>query len=220
MIGSKATWLVLLVLLAGCALGPNQSPTSPPTVSGLPAPSGSPTDSASATRAFAEGGLQMDYPAAWREFHYEVISSFSNVIAYLGTVEMQDPCTRTATSITCDNGFHLPPGGIVVVVEDRGFPGYDILTNPMDEGRGVLLRVAGLPARRALTGPNQATGADQVLVWWISKPGSVDNYYSVTAYLRGPDVVVETAQVDAMVTGLRYDQPVGPLPTAGGSAQP
>ena len=212
-------WLTLLVLLAGCAPGPIQGPTGPPTVSDLPAQSSSPADAAPATRAFAEDGLQMDYPATWREFHYEVRSSFSDVIAYLGTIEVADPCTRTATEVTCGRGFELPPGGIVVVVEHRGFPGYDILTNPMDDGRSVLLQVAGLPARRALTGPDQASGADQVLAWSISEPGFVDNYYAVTAYLRGPGVVVQTAQVDAMVKGLRFDHPVVPVPTASGSPQ-
>jgi hypothetical protein len=94
----------------------------------------------------AASGIRLAYPATWREFHYEVVSSFSSVIAYLGTVEVQDPCTRTATSISCGSGFKLPPGGIVVVVENHGFPGYDILEHPMDEGRGALVQVAGMPS--------------------------------------------------------------------------
>src|SRR5262249_22253437 len=47
---------------------------------------------------FHEGGLAFDYPASWREFHYEMDSSFSHLIAYLGTVDVPAPCLTTIDS--------------------------------------------------------------------------------------------------------------------------
>ncbi len=153
----------------------------------------------------------MDRPASWSEFHYQVTSSFTDVIAYLGNTEVRDPCTRSANEIDCGWGFALPPGGIVVVVERDGFPMFDIL-DPARADRGPLGDVAGLPARRALTGPEPGAGADAVLTWSLSEPGFVDNYYTITAYARGRGTLALLAQVDAMVKGLRYDTPVMPLP--------
>jgi hypothetical protein len=189
--------VVLLAVPSGCAgaSGSSQTPGEP----------------GSATVAFHESGLHMDRPASWSEFHYQVVSSFTDVIAYLGNTDVRDPCTRSANAIDCGWGFSLPPGGIVVVVEHDSFPGYDIL-DPGRADRGPLGDVAGLPARRTLTGPEPGAQADAVLTWTVSAPGWVDNYFTITAYARNPDALGLLARVDAMVKGLRYDTRVVPLP--------
>jgi hypothetical protein len=196
--------IVLLAMPSGCAGG---AATTPGVLTGTT----SPADASLTTVAFHGGGLNMDRPAAWSEFRYQVVSSFTDVIAYVGNTDVRDPCTRSANAISCGWGFTLPPGGVVVVVEHDGFPMYDIL-DPVQAQHGPLGEVAGLPARRALTGPDPGPGADAVLTWSVSQPGFVDNYYTITAYARNPDALGLLAQVDSMVKTLRYDTPVVPLP--------
>ena len=196
---------VLLGMVSGCAGGAAGSSNA---VSGTSSASGG---AAPVTVAFHGRGLTLDRPASWSEFHYQVVSSFTDVIAYLGNTDVHDPCTRSANELSCGWGFSLPPGGIVVVVEQDGFPMFDIL-DPAQAERGALGEVAGLPARRALTGPDPGAQADAVLTWTVSDPGLVDNYFTITACARNPGALDLLAGVDAMVKNLRYDTPVVPLP--------
>jgi hypothetical protein len=197
--------VVLLGVVSGCAGGAAASSTAVIGTSSTPGGAGP------ATVAFHERGLTLDRPAGWSEFHYQVVSSFTDVIAYLGNTDVHDPCARSANELSCGWGFSLPPGGIVAVVEQDSFPMFDIL-DPAQAQRGALGEVAGLPARRALTGPDPGAQADAVLTWTVSEPGWVDNYFTITAYARNPGALDLLAGVDAMVKNLRYDRPVVSLP--------
>ena len=91
--------LAVAALVASCSL-----------VARTPAATPGPPASAVASdlRTFDEGGLTFAYPAAWREFHYAMTSSFSNQIAYLATVDIPEPCTTTVdpsfTTTECPTG--------------------------------------------------------------------------------------------------------------------
>jgi hypothetical protein len=199
---------VSIALLATLSTCTGAATARPP--EGTEAPS-TQVGAAPATIAFHGRGLNMDRPASWSEFRYQDSSSFTDVIAFLGNTDVHDPCTRTANETSCGWGFSLPPGGIVVVVEQDAFPMFDIL-DPAQAQRGPLGEVAGLPARRTLTGPDPGANADAVLTWTVSMPGSVDNYFTITAYARNPGALDLLAGVDAMVRNLHYDAPVVPLP--------
>jgi hypothetical protein len=56
------------------------------------------------------------------------------------------------------------------------------------------------------------------LTWTLSRPGSVDNFYTIRATLRGPDAGPLQVQVEALIASLRYDPPVVPLPSGAGAA--
>lgn len=200
--------LVAAVALTGCIGGPQPSPS--PVGS---APSGS--------VALDEGGLALEYPAAWRVFHYEEMSSFSHLIAYLATVDVPTPCVTSpvagGTQIECAYRFHLDPDTLVVDVEGNGWPGFDILGHRPDGA--TLMTIGGLPAYVETIPAPPSVGADTAMRWTISRPGMVDNYFTITAMIRGPDIDRLKGEVEAMVSSLRYDPPVVPLPTGSAAAE-
>ena len=135
-----AAILVLGLAIAGC--GPSTATPSP-----TAAPSG--------LARFAEQGLVFEYPAAWRVFHYQKLSSFSSVIAYLATVGVADPCARTASSVSCGLSYHLDPGTIVVTVSNAAFPTFNILDVPPG---AFPVDVGGLPGYVTQTGRHGRNG--------------------------------------------------------------
>ena len=148
---------------------------------------------------FSEGGLVFDYPAAWHEFHYQNVSTMSSVIAYLATVDVHDPCVRSANGMSCGPGYELQPGTMVVTVETAAFPGFNILDVPA--GAQPLV-AGGLPGYVQDSDPFAQTGATAARTWSLAMPGSIDNYYRITAQAREPGVDAAFAQVDSLVAGL------------------
>ena len=198
--------LAIAVALAACGAQPRMSPGQ-----GLAAQSGLAT--------FDEGGLVFEYPATWRVFHHDERSSFSNLIAFLATVDVPTPCATSqingGTQIECADRFHLDPNTIVVKVEGNAWPGFDILGHPPAGATAVT--IGDLPGYvEAIQAPPQ-TGADRAMRWTISRPGMVDNYFTLTAIIRGPDVERLKTEAETMVSSLRYDPPPVPLP-AGATA--
>jgi hypothetical protein len=202
---------VVVAALTGCS------------ASGGPSSATIPTGSSAATglSTFQAQGLVFDYPTAWREFHYEELSTMSNLIAYLGTVDVPAPCLTTTVAggvqTECRDRYQLLPNSLVVAIRSNGNPMFDILDRPAG---ATLLTVGSLPGYRAVAspGPDDTTGAETIVTTTLAVPGSVDNYYTITAAMRGPDLGPLQAQVDAMITSLRYDPPVVPLPSGSGAA--
>jgi hypothetical protein len=198
---SRPLLVACLALLAACA-GP--SPPSAPAGNG--------------TAHFSEAGLVFDYPTAWRPFRYQVVSSFSNLIVYLATIDVPDPCTRTANSIACGQSYRLVPNSIVVSVTARGFPGFNILDGPPPGATALV--VGGLPAYVERLAPaDSAADADTSVQWTIARPGSVDNSYAIRADIQGPDVAYQMHQVEALVASLQFDPPVVPLEATDAAAE-
>lgn len=100
---------------------------------------------------------------------------------------------------------------------NNGWPLFDILKRPAD---ATPLTVGGLPAYvEPASSVPASVRADLSFVWTLAMPGSVDNYYTVSADIRGPGTAETKAQVDALIASLRYDPPVVPLPTGAGAAE-
>jgi hypothetical protein len=109
-------------------------------------PQPSQPSSSGALAHFDAEGLAFDYPATWREFHYQVDSSFSHVIAYLATVDVPVPCQTilhsASTEIDCADRYSLAPDSLVVSITANGWPGFSISNLPA----GALpLTVGGRP---------------------------------------------------------------------------
>jgi len=199
----------VVTALAGCSANVDRPSTTAPS----PAVTGLAT--------FHEQGLVFDYPAAWREFHYQELSSMSSLVAYLGTVDVIAPCVTTnvavGTQTECRDRYQLVPDSLVVTIRSNGSPGFNILDRPP----GVIpMTVGGLPGYRAVASPapDELSGAETIFTATVAVPGSVDNFYTITAAIRGPDLDPLQAQVEAMITSLRYDSPVVPLPSGPGAA--
>jgi len=182
----------------------------------------SPAPAAPGLRTFDEDGLVFAYPVAWREFHHPYFSTMSNSIADLATVDVPEPCATSrvsgGTQLTCSDRFHLVPDSLVLHVMGNGNPAFDILRNhPAD---ATPLAIGGLPAYVEQTAPlDPAVGADASLTWTLSRPGFVDNFYTLTALMRGPHLAPIEAQLQALVASVRYDPPVVPLPVASGAPE-
>jgi hypothetical protein len=181
---------------------------------GSPARSGGPGTAGPATPVqlahFNEEGLVFDYPADWQVYRYEMVTSFSDLIAYLATVPVRNPCTRTTTSesttVSCNvvGSYAMEPDSLVVRIERWGNPVISTVLD-LDIPGGQLTTVAGLPAIRIDSGTR--------IEWKLSMPGITNNWYEIHADLQGPDLDRLRAQVEAMVASLRYNPPVVPLPT-------
>jgi hypothetical protein len=160
--------------------------------------------------SFDEGGLVFSYPADWRVFRYEENSSFSHLIAYLATVDVDSPCTTTRvaghTETDCSDHYQLAPDEIVVTVMSAGMPAFSIMDTP--EG-ATPLTIGGLPAYSL---PESSAGATRTLTWHLARPGSIDNFYRISATIQGPDFDELQAPLEASLASLRYDPPVVPLP--------
>ena len=193
--------LAALALVVACGV----APTSPP---------------ASGTTTFDEGGLAFEYPAAWQEFHYDVQSSFSSVIAYLATVNVPEPCATTvasdSTGVDCADRFTLSADTLVADVVSYAFPGFDITQIPSD---ATALTIAGRPGYVETTGSDAAVpGVDRTVTWTIARPGFIDNVYMIEAQMRGPDLDRLQGQLDALIASVRYDPPATPLPSGSDAA--
>lgn len=199
----------ILPILAAVALAACVGSPAPSSIVGSSPPPGLAT--------FHKNGLVFEYPAAWRVFHYSEVSSFSNLIAYLATVDVPDPCTTSANETSCGSTYRLDPDSLVVTVRNNGNPTFDILQGRPSDAQAMT--VGGLPA---YVEPESAQvlgiGADVGVVWTLSMPGSVDNFYTISADIRGPDTARLRDEVDALVASIRYDPPVVPLSTNGGAA--
>jgi hypothetical protein len=200
---SRGFLVGVLLLLVGCA-----GPTSP-----------SPgADASPGLATFHEQGLDFDYPPSWRIFRYDEVSSFSNLIAYFATVDVGDPCTRTANSVSCGQSYTLLPDSIVVSLHGGGFLGFNVL-----DGRppgAIALVAGGLPAYVERLAPaDRAAGADVSQRWMIARPGSVSSYYSIQADIKGPDLADQLRRVEALVASLQFDPPVVPLDAGRAAAE-
>ena len=82
------------------------------------------------------------------------------------------------------------------------------------------MTVGGLPGYGAVASPapDDATGAETIVTTTMAVPGSVDNFYTITAAIRGPDLDPLQVQIEAMISSLRYDPPVVPLASDPGAA--
>jgi hypothetical protein len=161
-----------------------------------------------------DGDLGLDYPSTWRVFRYDVPSSFSRLVAYLGTIDVPDPCERTTAMLSCDRSFRLQPGSVVVTITAWGFPGRTAIDQPAPGA--VRVEVGGLPGLRESQLPFPETGADEAIAWRFARPDSIDNWYEIRADIRGPGVEALLAEVQALVDSVRY----GPATTPGPSTSP
>ena len=204
---------------AGCASTPS-TPVVPDTTSGEVSqdPGGV---SASGMRTFNESGLIFEYPASWREFRGQSVSSFSTLIAYLGTVPVDASCSSKPVNggveTQCLEDYQLVPNSLAVAIRANGFPNFSVLKVPAGAASIVI---GGLPGYQEVgpTFPGDTSGAETVVTTTIAHPGLIDNYYTITASLRGPDVAPMRADLDALIASLRFDPPAVPLPAGDDAA--
>lgn len=150
---------------------------------------------------FQGAGVSFDYPSTWNAATFEVNSSFSNLIVYLSTEQLADPCQRAPNSITCRSPIGgLSNSGLLVDWEQRSFPSFDFATvagAPTAIG-GRAAKVSAGPADEGC----RAVGGESEVVATIPRPNAPLNWTDMRACLRGPALAELRGQVEAMLASV------------------
>jgi hypothetical protein len=150
--------------------------------------------------AFA--GATLHLPAGWRATYYSDVSSFFQLVAYLGPDPLLDPCTRTSNSTACSMwpSIQLQPGGILAAVWHHGGPpGFS-----PDIHTGEAVTVAGRPGRFAMVDVDEgcrAMGGDKQLRVIVPNQ-AIFNWEQLDGCLRGPDHSSAEATFRSLFEGL------------------
>jgi hypothetical protein len=163
--------------------------------------------SAGGLRHFDDQTVSFDYPGAWADAEFDVVSSFSSVLVDVSTAHLSDPCDRTANSIACvrSAASDLAPDGVLVEWSRNGFPGWTF-----DPTKGQPVKVGGLRATLEQVVPPQddcgAIGGERELVATIDGSTPDMNWTAVRACLRGPSLDGLQAQIEAMLATVAWKQ--------------
>lgn len=172
-----------------------------------PSPSPSAIPATGALHHYEGQLLSFDYPDAWSDATFVVMSSFSNVLVYLSTAPLSDPCDRTANSIACVRNAvsGLGPAGVLVEWSRQSFPGWTF-----DATKGRLTTVGGRTATMEPVDPSEgacrAIGGERELVVTIDDATADWNWTEMRACLRGPSLDDLEAQIEAMLATVTWKQ--------------
>jgi hypothetical protein len=155
-------------------------------------------------RHFERDNISFEYPGSWGQAQFDVVSSFSNVLVFLSTSPLSDPCDRRPNSIDCVGSAvaALAPNGLLVEWSTHGFPGWTF-----DPTKGRLILVRG---RRATFEDVEPTDdcrrieGDRSIVVTIDDGRTPGNWLEMRACLRGPAVDALRTQIQAMVATVRW----------------
>jgi hypothetical protein len=151
---------------------------------------------------YSNSFLSFAHPQAWRVYPFRWAGELHfQPMLYLSTQPVHDPCRQKGNVTTCGWPVRrLRPNGVLVMWENRGFPGWRL-----DSQRGSSLRVGGRAARRSATnrGVCAAIGGDVTIQVAIARP-VVDNWTEATACLRGPSLARSERALNALLASTKF----------------
>jgi hypothetical protein len=161
--------------------------------------------SASTLADFRNGFVEFQYPTDWTAAEPDTTQQLHfHPMVYLSPQPTGDPCHVDGTVTACGWPVkRVRPGGVLVVWENRGYPGWSLASMP-----GTPIRVGGRPARRLVSTPGScgSIGADETVEVSIARPLS-GNYTAVTACLRKPDVAARETELAAVLASAHFKTP-------------
>jgi len=169
---------------------------------GCGTPAARPAGAGAQARAleFKNTYLSFRYPASWRPLVFRQAQALhSSPMVYLSTQPGRAACgTDCAWPVS-----QLHPGGILVVWENRGYPGWTLGSIP-----GKPLHVDGRAARRIVSRPGvcAAIGADETVVVSVARPLAY-NWTQITACLRGPRLAATERQLARVLASTHFLNP-------------
>jgi hypothetical protein len=141
--------------------------------------SASPPSSAASVR-FENSFLAFRHPASWKTYPFRWTGGLHfRPMLYVSTQPVRDPCRTHGTAFECGWPVgRLQPDGILIVWENRGFPGWSLRT-----AEGTPLRVGGRRAKRLVTRPGvcAAVGGDETVEVEIARAARA-NWTDFTAW--------------------------------------
>jgi hypothetical protein len=162
-------------------------------------------DAPSAVARFRNSVLTFAHPVAWNPYVSKAAATpHVNPLLYLSSQRLHDPCTRAVSSSVCGWPIdELRPGGVLMVWENRTFPGWSL-----DSASGDVLRVGGRRAKRALVHPGECSeiGADETIEVAIRRPVA-NSWTAVTACVRGPHLADSERRISALLASTRFLAP-------------
>ena len=151
---------------------------------------------------YKNGYLVFRHPAAWKPYPFRWSGTLHfQPMLYVSTQPVQDPCETSGNATVCNWPVQrLQPDGVLIAWENRGFPGWNLQTQP-----GTSTRIGGRPAKRLTTagGACRAIGADQTTELAIASPLK-DNWTEVTACVRGPHLAANERRLDALLASTQF----------------
>jgi len=197
-----------LLLVTGCTAS-SSSPRSKPQPVLLPssARSGAPLTEPLVKTSYGNWGYTASHPASWRSYPFEAMGSLGGTIGLLSTDIVRDPCTHTASSISCGEAVErLPPTGVLIRRGNVGSPSI----RSISAFPGEAITVGGSEARLEPTQPAIGAclgrgGAVQV-EGTVLRPNAADNFLQMDACfgLRSDANVTVGADAEAMFRGLTF----------------
>lgn len=154
---------------------------------------------------FQNSFVRFRYPTAWAAAQPDASALHFHPMLYLSVQPTRNPCESTGNVVRCGWPVaRLQPGGVLVVWENRGFPGWSLAAAP-----GAPTRVGGRSARRLVSRPGacRAIGADETVQVAIERPGLSGNWTAVTACLRAPDLAANEQQLADVLASTRFRAP-------------
>jgi hypothetical protein len=169
----------------------------------------SPGAKPSGLQTYKNSFLTFTYPAAWAPSVFTEQTLHFHPMVYLSTQPTHDPCRTTASALggsTTTCGWpvgRLAPGGVVVVLENRGQPVFSLANVA-----GVPTRIGGRLAKVSTQGPSicRTLGAEATISVAIARP-LASNWTALQACLRGPNLAAQERQVRALLSSMRFLQP-------------
>lgn len=155
--------------------------------------------------------LVLRYPAGWRRYDWQVISSFTDGVAYLSTGRERQPCKTThaggSTETACGAPIdRLAPGGVLVTWTAIGFP-EPPTRKPLAGIPGRLVRLpSGWLEKVSRNAGGACSGIDTTasVTADFARPTDSSDRYEMQACLRAPEVATHTQQVLAMLDHVRF----------------
>lgn len=156
------------------------------------------------TVRYANSQLKFLHPTAWKAypFRWQGELHFQPML-YLSTQPVHDPCATYGGTTTCTWPVgRLAPGGVLVVWENRGFPGWTL-----NDASGKTTLVGGRQAKRVVvSGECRTIGGTVAIEVAIASP-EPSNWTQMTACLRGPDLAQNERALDAMLASTHFLAP-------------
>jgi hypothetical protein len=151
---------------------------------------------------YTSAGLKFSYPSSWHERPFRVSSSFADFLMFLSNQTMHNPCRTLGThsgTICRSPILKLDANGVLVQWVLGGMPGFRLAKQP-----GQHQVIGGLPSRVDTTFPGACSniGADETIEVVASR--GRDNFYGLTACIRGPNLRYSTAQVMALLRSTTF----------------
>jgi hypothetical protein len=154
--------------------------------------------------------LSFAYPASWRRTDCRRIETEgfgTDTIVYLGSASSPPRCTKRGW-------LHQPPlhrDGVILMWGDYGNPH----VRSLRRFPGKRIRVGGQPARIAIQPPSEGAlnepcsevGGTRTVNVVIRFPQTAENWWAMTACLRGPHLSAREAQIHRMLASVKLKGP-------------